>query len=450
MLSLCPTNYAILEASDSHIGLFSKKVTDTSIADIREKIHKPKSDSAACITFDIDLTTQYLDLKKTSLYLQVQILHGDGTSLAANENVALTNLPIATLFSQLDVSIQGQSITRLPTPTYALNGYLQTLLSSGEDVHETYLEASGYYKQAGAYSADVYSHVPKGEKDPKVLDKCNRSVSLNFRNERAAKSRIMEFEGPVYCDLFDTDTFLLNNTRLTLCFWQATDAFRLIAPDNKQQYKVKIVDSSLKMTHVYLTSEVLLAHEMALQKQVASYFFYQTNSRFFSASKGDLYFSASDVFNSLIPSKLYMFFIPSDAMNGKINKNCLRFPNYNASSVAVSCNGICYPSGIPYKLNYDQNICMQPYYNLFKVLKMTGKNVACDLNFADWKESCNIFAYDFDGVDINKAAYLPPVRSGSVDIEIQFASKLPEAITVVVLAKYPRCMTIDSARNVVL
>ena len=75
---------------------------------------------------------EYLDLMKSQMYVKLRIKHEDGTKLLAGEDVAPVNLFLQSLFSQIDVSIQGKVLSST-SGYYPYKVYIQTLLKCGSD-----------------------------------------------------------------------------------------------------------------------------------------------------------------------------------------------------------------------------------------------------------------------------------------------------------------------------
>lgn len=54
---------------------------------------------------------EYVDLKQNKLYVKVKIAHGNGSNSSSVEYVDPTNLLAGSMFSQVDVPLQGRSVT---------------------------------------------------------------------------------------------------------------------------------------------------------------------------------------------------------------------------------------------------------------------------------------------------------------------------------------------------
>ena len=66
------------------------------------------------------------------LYVKAKITANDGTNLVADAAVGPANLFLHSLFSQVDISLNGTLVTH-STNTYPYRAMFETLLSYGED-----------------------------------------------------------------------------------------------------------------------------------------------------------------------------------------------------------------------------------------------------------------------------------------------------------------------------
>jgi len=70
------------------------------------------------IEFDVGASEEdYIDFANTMLYVKAKITRADGTNLAVDSPIGLSNLFLHSLFSQVDVSLNGTLITA-STNTY--------------------------------------------------------------------------------------------------------------------------------------------------------------------------------------------------------------------------------------------------------------------------------------------------------------------------------------------
>jgi hypothetical protein len=100
------------EGQISALDLFDLPPTQTGIENIKMENIQPTStiSNESPILFNISGTNgmEYLDLMRSQMYVRLRVKHKDGTNLEPDEEVAPVNLFLQSLFSQIDVSIQGK------------------------------------------------------------------------------------------------------------------------------------------------------------------------------------------------------------------------------------------------------------------------------------------------------------------------------------------------------
>ena len=109
----------------SELDIFSVPPTQTSIEDgIVVDYHSIASlMDTGPIEFDIPASVEhYLDLAHVYLQLAVKITKNDGSNLEASSAVGPTNLFLHSLFSQVDVQLNGKQVSA-SSNTYAYRAY---------------------------------------------------------------------------------------------------------------------------------------------------------------------------------------------------------------------------------------------------------------------------------------------------------------------------------------
>ncbi|XP_034615465.1 uncharacterized protein F54H12.2-like [Trachemys scripta elegans] len=87
----------------------------------------------------------YMDLNNTLLYLCCKIVKGDGTELAADAEVGLVNNPVASIFSQLDVTL-GDRLISQSNNCYPYRAFIESVLNYSDDTLATQFSAGLFYK----------------------------------------------------------------------------------------------------------------------------------------------------------------------------------------------------------------------------------------------------------------------------------------------------------------
>lgn len=133
--------------------LFNLPVTQTAVTGTYYVDCRPVSQISETgpIEFSVPGTADYIDLKRSLLYVKARIVHGDWTSLQKEEKVAPINNFLHSIVSQVDISLNGKQFTSSGGATYANKAYIQNLLNYGQDAKSTQLQSSFFYKDDASY-----------------------------------------------------------------------------------------------------------------------------------------------------------------------------------------------------------------------------------------------------------------------------------------------------------
>jgi hypothetical protein len=115
--------------------------------------HRPISilNSKSVITFDIMTSyDEYISLRETLLYFKLRIdLKKNSGDLASGDwdKVSTVNNLLHSLFKQVEMEIDGKSITLAPN-TYGFKAYFETLLGYTDDAKKSFLTASLWHEDS--------------------------------------------------------------------------------------------------------------------------------------------------------------------------------------------------------------------------------------------------------------------------------------------------------------
>jgi hypothetical protein len=129
------------QCAKSELDLFSIPATQTSVESGTYVDYHPVSSitGGAPIEFDVNATgEEYLDMANSLLHIRAKIVKANGEDLEAASTVGPVSNFLHSLFSQVDVSLNGTLVTS-STNTYAYRAYIETLLSYGSDAKSSQL-----------------------------------------------------------------------------------------------------------------------------------------------------------------------------------------------------------------------------------------------------------------------------------------------------------------------
>ncbi|VDH98011.1 Hypothetical predicted protein [Mytilus galloprovincialis] len=175
----------------------------------------------------------YIDLKRSKLYVKLKVKKANGEDLQDGDTVGPVNLILQSLWSQLDVYIQGQMVTSSNT-YYPYKCMMKTLLQYGQDAKSTQLSSSLYLK-------DRYGH----------MDEISTNTGLYERRKFISNSKTLEMEGPIFSDIFEMDRYLLNMLSLKLKLYRNDPSFCLMSGEIDTNYHISLEDVVIKLCSTY-------------------------------------------------------------------------------------------------------------------------------------------------------------------------------------------------------
>ncbi|XP_060559446.1 uncharacterized protein F54H12.2-like [Ruditapes philippinarum] len=243
-------------------------------------------------------------------------------------------------------------------------------------------------------------------------------------------------EGPLHIDLFQQSKLLINGVSVGIKLHPNRDPFRLITDVINPDYRVKIVDAYFRLCIQRLSSSVLIAQEKLIQEKLAIYPYLRTEIKTTAIASGQFSYSADDIFQGLVPSKLIVGLVPSAAFNGDYTQNPFNFKHYNCSFVGLYVDGQSLPSQ-PMQPNYAADQYVECYRTL--ALYRSDFNISKE----DYKKGFCVYALNIDPhYSFNTR------RKGHCRLELKFSEALPESGTLIMYATFPDVLNIDKAKAV--
>ena len=97
-----------MSAMKHELALFHPGATEKAVKEVKWINHRPSTqiNNSGPLEFVINGTSSdYVLLSKTRLHVKVKIKRSDGNDVTADDNVALANLSLHSMFRQVDVSL---------------------------------------------------------------------------------------------------------------------------------------------------------------------------------------------------------------------------------------------------------------------------------------------------------------------------------------------------------
>jgi len=291
------------------------------------------------IEFDVSGTgDDYLDFANTMLYVKAKVTQANGNNLGADAEVGPVNLFLHSLFSQVDISLNGTLITS-STNTYPYRATLETLLSYGQDAKLSQLTSAFYYEDTSGNMDNI---------DFTTANAINNGLATRRRLTR--QSQVIDMMGRIHADIFFQDRYMLNEVGVKIKLIRSKDAFCLMGDAD---YKVKITHASLFVRKVKLMPSVFLAHAKALERGTAKYPLRRVVCKSFVIPQNYMDVNHEKLFSGQLPTRIVIGLVNNQAFNGHREQNPFNFKNFNLQEIGLYLDGQQQHSVRPIQPNFE-------------------------------------------------------------------------------------------------
>ena len=200
-----------VESTTSQLDLFSVPPSQTSLEDENFTEYHPVSvfTSTGPIEFTVSAeNSNYIDLANSFLYVRASVTGSDGSDLAKDVEIAPECNFLHTLWSQIDVYLNGSLVTQ-SNNNYPYRAYIENLLNFGQEAKTSLLSAVLWYRNTSGHFGSCTA-ANTGYTQRKVL---------------AAESKEIDMMGKLHIDLAFQNRYLLNGVEVRLRLIRSKDLF---------------------------------------------------------------------------------------------------------------------------------------------------------------------------------------------------------------------------------
>ncbi|KAK3109146.1 hypothetical protein FSP39_023936 [Pinctada imbricata] len=440
MATLAPEHFQ--EAQPSGLMLFSLPPTQTAIERKYYQEVRPISHVSGNAPIEFLVSGQngmeYVDLKKSKLYMKTKIVHANGSNLLDTEYVSTINFIMQTMFSELDVTLQGKSITST-TSHHPYRCMIETLLSYSDEAKKSQLTSQLFYK-------DESGHLD----DNDVLN--GQNLALYERHKFFAQGKSVDMEGCLLSDIFAMDRFILNQVAIGVRLYRSKDSFCLMTNELGPDFRIEIEDIVLKVCKLQVNPAVIYGHAEIMKTMPALYPYTRTEVKMMAIPAGQVTFTWDNMFQGVRPNKLVIGFVESEAVAGSYSKNPFNFQHFNLNRIGVYVDNIPV-GGEALRLNFSDATginSIPAFTNMFEVVGKWMEDTGNQLNRQDIHQGYALYCFEIEPDFAPDTNYLSLLKQGNTRIEAQFSQALPSPTTCIVYATFPALFTITNTRDVIV
>ena len=431
-------NSASCECAKSELDLFTLQPTQTSIEESAVVEYHPISSiqNKGPIEFDVTGTgDQYIDVSNIQLYIRAKITKRDGNNLEPNSTAAPVNLLLHSMFSQIDISLNGTLISNA-TNTYPYRALLETLLTYGEDAKHSQLTCQLFYKDEAGYMDSVL-----------VGNQGGNRPNTGLQNRRTITKESKEFDmvGRLHADLFFQERYLLNEVGIKIRLIRSKDDFCLMGVP--QDATLQVIHAALFVRKVKLSPSVFLAHADSLQTSTAKYPIKRCVCKALAIPQNYSDMTYEKLITGQLPTRVVIGLVDNAAFNGARNLNPFNFQNFNVSEVALFLDGQQSQTSRPIELNYDKGLFIHGYNSLFAGTVKLNRDEGLQIARLDYDRGYALYAYDLTA-DLDGEDHYNLIRHGNVRLCLKFATPLPQPLTIIAYAEFDNVLEISKDRQI--
>ncbi len=422
------------ECASSQLDIFSLPPTQTSILQGQWTAHHPVSTitDTGPLEFVVSGTDEYINLSDSYLQISAKITNADGSDIDEGTEVGPVNFFLHSLFSQVDVSLNGRLVSQ-SSSTYPYRAVLEALLNYGSDATRTQLSSSLFFK-------DTPGHMESA--NPGAAN-ATSNKGLKDRAKFTDGSKTVHMIGKLHADIFTQDRYLLNSVEVKVKLHRSKNEFCLMATDETAGYKVKIVAAVLHVRKAKLNPGVALAHAKGLERATAKYPVDRILVKSYTVPAGDLSVLKENLFLGQQPKRIIVGLVSNAAFNGHYKRNPFNFKHYNLNKVAVYIDGMMVPMSESLNPNFsDENGYVAAYHTLFTGLNKQNKDNTGIISRSDYRQGYTLMCFDLTP-DLCDFGHFNLQKTGNLRLELQFAEGLEETINVVVYAEFENVIEVS-------
>ena len=421
-----------MQCRNSSFCLFDQQAVQTDVIGSQIVDYHPRTaENAGPIEFVIPGSSdEYIDLSYANLDVKFKILQADGKAIGDNHKVGLNNVPLATLFRDVSLSIDDQQVEG-GQQDYPYKAYFNTVTQFHPSAQSSHMQAVGWYKdQAGKFDDET-------------------NTGFVQRSKLIKESKVCQLYGPLHLDFFNQSRYLLANTTMRLKLTLNKPEFLLNAFGVATTFKIHLEDITLYIRRVTANPSVLQGHNSGMTSQNAIYPIQHTKLVTFTIPKGQKSFMKDGLFPSQAPKLLLVAMVDNEAFNGHIKKNPFHFKHNDLSEIALRVNGVSHP-GPSYKPDFSTSLYVRSYVDFMTVFGYSNKDDTNGLTMREFANGYTIYAFDLTADSDISAPYRQANVPHNIRLDLEFKTTLVETINVLIYGVFDSSVEITKLRDVIL
>lgn len=372
----------------------------------------------------------YVDLSETYAFIEVGVNKVDGTAKGADEEIALSQNTLYSMFSQVVLSFNGVDVTT-SNNTFHMKSYIEQLLSFGSQ-SANQVGMSGWVKDT-----------------PEKIDVADAtSAGYKARKAWTAETKKACFIGKLNLGLTNADQLIPNGIDIRFRFTKNKETLLLQQPaTNTTAYKTVVTKFALYIRRIKLSAQALVEQAKLFNSHgPATIHIKDSEVRAYAIPQGMRNHKIENLCEGQLPEQVFIGFVGNDAYNGHTLKRFYNFQHFNINFLQLKRNGVQHPA-TPFKPNFGAGgNRLREYHSLYVATGKLNSEDSLPFSYGDYSKGYTLFGFNFNPTLCNSE--LGQSRSnGSMSLEVNFSEDLTAPINAIVYMVFDRKLKIDKNRT---
>ena len=431
------------ELASSSFDLFSYPEVETGVKKSFLQTFRPISSttSKGPFTFDIPADPdKFTDAESIRLHGAMRIIsHNAGvyTKLAPDEKVSTINNIFNSLWSSVNIQLNGTEITDPSSRWYAYKSYFENNLSYSTSSKESILSSRGYFKDTPEKFDDIGSG-----------DAASLNSGFNTRRELFAKSKWVYFCINLHTDITTLRKYIPPNVKISMESQRNNDAFCLLSPKSVNNFAIELNDLKIKLYRYLPSPKVKTFYENKLRSGEKPLLpIDRSLLKTYTVKSGTSDLSHYNIISGRqLPEQIIIGIVEETAHRGDIEKNPFNFKDFGLREASIVVNGVHEPSE-PYKLDITSGDKADLYASFLENTGVSTDDREFGISMTDYYGGNLLLVWDRSPDKCNRF-HRHEMDSGSIDVNLKIRAPLDNTVTVIIYATYSTDIHIDLDNNV--
>jgi hypothetical protein len=426
------------ELASSQFDLFDNVEVETGVKKMYTQTFRPISSSSSKGPFTFELPSdpeKFTDAESIRLHGRMRIRKNDAgtlSNLPAGEKVSAVNNIFNSLWSSINIRLNGTEITDPSSRWYSYKSYFENLLSYSSATKENILSFKGFIKD-----------------DPKKYDEVGNgggaSTNNGYLKRQAmfAESKWVYFCINIHADITTLRKYIPPNIKIMMELQRNSDEFCLLSHKAIANFKIELDDLRMSVNRIEASADVMNYYVSKIKSgKMPRLSIDRSLLKTYTVTKGRSDLSEHNIISgSQLPDQIIIGIVVESAHRGDITKNPFNFQSLGITEASLVVNGVSEPPQL-YKVDMDNGDKADLYASFLENIGIGVDDRECGVTYDDYYGGSFLLVWDRTQDKCNRF-HRHQQDSGSIDVHIRTKAPLQETVTVVMYATYSADLILD-------